>query len=149
MFRKILVPVDGSDSAHKGAEVAADLAGKYGAHVTVMHVLRPGRGIGPELLDAFIAAKNAGMPEIDFLNEHAREIVDREAKAVRAAGIRSVEPVVENGDPAHRIVDYAKAHGVDLIVIGCHGHGKLEGILMGSVSNKVAQLAPCTCVMVR
>jgi nucleotide-binding universal stress UspA family protein len=149
MFRNILVPVDGSDSAHKGAEVAADLADKYDARVTVIHVLRPGRGIGPELLDAFIAAKNAGRPEADFLRDHAREIVDREVAAIRATGIRKVEGVVEDGDPAHRVVDYAKAHGVDLIVMGCHGHGKLEGILMGSVSNKIAQLAPCTCVTVR
>jgi nucleotide-binding universal stress UspA family protein len=149
MFRNLLVPVDGSESSHKAAEVAADLATKYGARVTVLHVQRPGRGIAPELLDAFIAAKSAGMPEFDFLREHAQEIADREVAAIRAAGVANVERAIESGDPAHRIVDYAKAHQVDLIVMGSHGRGKLEGILLGSVANKVAQLAGCTCITVR
>jgi nucleotide-binding universal stress UspA family protein len=121
MFSNILIPVDGSDNSHKAVEVGADIAKRYGARVTVLHIQRPGRGIAPELLDAFIAAKTAGTPEVDFLREHAREIADREAATVKAAGVAKVASAIESGDPAHCIVGFAKAHAVDLIVMGSMG----------------------------
>jgi hypothetical protein len=61
MFRSILVPVDGSAYAHKAVEIAGDLALKYGARVTVLHVLRPDPiGIGPEKFRALVGAERIG-----------------------------------------------------------------------------------------
>jgi len=57
--------------------------------------------------------------------------------------------MVLEGDPAGRIVEAARKRGADLIVIGSRGLGDLQGMLLGSVSHKVAQLAPCTCIIVR
>ncbi|MBW1691455.1 MAG: universal stress protein [Deltaproteobacteria bacterium] len=53
------------------------------------------------------------------------------------------------GDPAERIIDYAKEHDVDIIVIGSRGLGTFKGLLLGSVSNKVTHRADRTCVIVR
>ena len=56
--------------------------------------------------------------------------------------------MLEFGDPAGVLVDYAKAHAIDLIVMGRRGLGDLGGLLLGSVSHKVAQLASCACLTV-
>ena len=53
------------------------------------------------------------------------------------------------GDPAEKIVEYAKANGIDMIVIGNRGLGAVKMLFMGSVSNKVCNLAECTCVTVK
>ena len=57
--------------------------------------------------------------------------------------------MAEEGDPARVIAEHAGLHKVDLIVMGRRGLGGLEGLLLGSVSHKVAQLAPCACLTVR
>ncbi len=56
---------------------------------------------------------------------------------------------VEDGDPAERILRHAETDKVNLIVMGSRGIGSLRGLLMGSVSQKVSQLAPCSCITVR
>ena len=53
------------------------------------------------------------------------------------------------GDPSERIINYAKDHDVDIIVIGSRGLGTFKGLLLGSVSNKVSHRADRTCVIVR
>ena len=70
-------------------------------------------------------------------------------RGVQAKGVRDVEVIVVEGDPVRTIVDTAKARDIDMIVIGSRGRGDLEGLLLGSVSHMVVQLAPCTCVVVR
>ena len=63
-------------------------------------------------------------------------------------GVKEVETVIAAGDPTQAI-ETAKARNVDTIVIGSRGLGDLQGLLLGSVSHKVAQMAPCTCIIVR
>ena len=101
------------------------------------------------------------MPANDFLHwleEHydtqvAQAIGDyllQSSKRVAAErGVKEVKGVVTDGDPAKAILDCAKIEGADLIVIGSRGLGDLKGLLVGSVSHKVCQLADCTCITVR
>jgi nucleotide-binding universal stress UspA family protein len=60
-----------------------------------------------------------------------------------------VEPRVEVGDPGLTICSLAAELNVDVIVLGSHGHGWLQRVLMGSVSHHVMQHAPCPVLMVR
>ena len=53
------------------------------------------------------------------------------------------------GHPAESIVAYAKAEEADLIVMGRRGLGSVSGLLMGSVSHKVAHLSECACMTIR
>lgn len=128
MFKKILVPVDGSAPAHKATEVAADLAGLYKATVTVLC---------------------AWSPSCDMLQSQAETVAEREAEALRQRGLTTVRTVVEFGDAARVILDCADTSDIDLIVMGSRGRGQLADLFLGSVSHKVANEASCTCITVR
>ena len=67
----------------------------------------------------------------------------------RQHGARDVTGDVEEGDPAERILRHAEIDKANLIVMGSRGIGSLRGLLVGSVSQKVSQLAPCSCITVR
>ena len=67
----------------------------------------------------------------------------------RERGVRSVQTVLEDGDPASTILRLAKGLHVDMLFLGSRGLGDAKGLLMGSVSHKVAHLAECTCVSVK
>ena len=69
-------------------------------------------------------------------------------RQAESAGITKVKGLVEDGDPAHRIVEVAQREGADLIVMGLRDLGDLKGLLLGSVTHKVAQAATCACLTV-
>jgi nucleotide-binding universal stress UspA family protein len=78
----------------------------------------------------------------DYMIEQARRIAGE-------AGVEDVETVIVDGNPAKQIIAFAKTRGADLIVIGSRGFGALKSLALGSTSNKVAQLADCTCLTVK
>jgi nucleotide-binding universal stress UspA family protein len=150
MFRNILVPVDGSAYAHKAVEIAADLAAKYSARITLLHVIRPEPSALPSgTLKQSLAAERSGPAAEKFLNEVAQRFVEQEADFLRKKGLDNIGRAVESGDPATKIVGHARDHSIDLIVMGSRGTSDLTALLLGSVSHKVGQLAPCTCLTVR
>jgi nucleotide-binding universal stress UspA family protein len=80
--------------------------------------------------------------------ELGERLVEGARWQAESAGVAKVKGLVENGDPAHRIVEIAQREGVDLIVMGRRGLGDLKGLLLGSVTHKVAQAASCACLTV-
>ena len=150
MISTILVPTDGSEHAAKAVRFAADLAQKYGAHMILLHIVSDrGSGRVPEELRAYARMEHVEITERDLLRGAAEEILRRAKETADAAGAQSVETMIEDGSPAARILNRAKAGGADLIVMGSRGLGDLQGLLLGSVSHKVSHLAECTCVTVR
>ena len=95
------------------------------------------------------AIKVTVIVEVDALfKERAKEALDvtlefLEKKGVKATGLTKL------GNPARDIVDYARAEGINHIVIGSRGMGSLKGIVLGSVSSKVVQLAGCPVTIVK
>jgi nucleotide-binding universal stress UspA family protein len=149
-----LAPVDGSAACERALDLAADLASKLGADLIVMHVL-PGALHGlPNDLQDFIVRKLRQYAETDEFGAKTSETIQVErllesAKARAAAkGIDEIEAIVRAGDTATEIVEYASAHAVDMIVLGRRGLGTLEGLFLGSVSRKILDHAPCSCVTV-
>ena len=67
----------------------------------------------------------------------------------RENNVEQIETRMEEGDPVKGILQAAEQAKANLIVMGCRGLSDLKGLLMGSVSHKVSQLAPCTCVTVK
>jgi nucleotide-binding universal stress UspA family protein len=64
-------------------------------------------------------------------------------------GLRAQGVVVTSHVPAFAIVEYAKGHDVDLIVMGTHGRGAVAHLLMGSVAERVVRIAACPVLTVR
>jgi nucleotide-binding universal stress UspA family protein len=86
--------------------------------------------------------------EYEMLQERGRAIVNAAESSVRQQRIASVETVVEVGDPAGVIVSMTRTRNADLVVVGRRGRGTLAGLLLGSVSNKIMQLADVPCLVV-
>jgi nucleotide-binding universal stress UspA family protein len=133
---KILVAYDGSESAQRALVQAAELA-TNGAAVSVISVAEP--------LPQFGRAGTMMVPEED--EERLHELVD--AKATLAGKGIDAAVVERKGDPATLIVDEAEHEHADLIVMGTRGLNTAKRWLMGSVSSRVVQHAPCNVLVVR
>lgn len=146
MFRHILCPVDGSPQSNRALELAADLAERDRAKLTLLHV---GHSTSPpEGLESYLSLEFKNTPQFATQDLIGQRIVE-EAAALAQHGRKIVpEVAVDRGDPAEGILAMAKRGQVDCIVLGRRGHGRLAGLLLGSVSSKVAQLAPCTTILV-
>ena len=173
MYEKILVATDGSSCGNRAINAAANLAAKYDAELTVVHVLM--HGAPPESLshmaeiehlvdahpDAGVAFNNVpalAMSVADMQRnrvEHAvieaigKKVLERALDAARDAGAPKVSGHVQEGGTADKIIEASREKNANLIVMGCRGLSPLKRILMGSVSQKVAQLAECACLIVR
>ena len=152
--KTILVPTDGSEGAQKAAAFAGDIARSLGAKVIVLtvqdeeEIIQYAWGAG----DATSAAPYGQMPLEDI-----RSMLDNRARnkelpdTVAALGDldEEAESIVEWGHPVGEICRVAKDRGVDLIVIGSHGRSGFARVVLGSVSNAVANEAPCPVTVVR
>jgi nucleotide-binding universal stress UspA family protein len=175
VLSRILCAIDGSDHAEKAAEWASVLAQKFEAELILLFVA-PHRMAPPELRRMAEAehlvrptapaplpvSPQPGMPSrwtSEDLSQNAatsatiyQELGERLVEGARwqaeSAGVAKITGLVEDGDPAHRIVEVAQREGVDLIVMGRRGLGDLKGLLLGSVTHKVAQAASCACLTV-
>lgn len=118
MLRQILVTSDGSDRAGRAVAFAGDMAGRYGAALTVLHI-RVGDNPVPR-------------PELD--------------KQAAAAG--ATVAVVEDAAPAEAICRYADQIGCDAIILGNYGMSDRKQFLLGNVPNRVSHQAQCTVIIV-
>ena len=149
MFKSILAAVDGSAAGERAVAFAGALAGNFGAKLTLLHAQTElGRGIVPQEFEAYARIEHVALTEAEMMRGAAEELLQRAAARAREAGASEVQTVLEFGDPAGILVDYAKANAVDLVVMGRRGLGTLGGLLLGSVSHKVTQAVPCACMTV-
>ncbi|BFR47644.1 universal stress protein [Nitratidesulfovibrio sp. HK-II] len=138
-IRKILVPVDGSDYSQRAAEYAADFAKLVGAEVVLL-ICR--MSIPPILgQTAYDQARNS-------LVAQAEEVLEPCRKLLRERGVPFADRVLE-GKVEVAIVDAADYERCDLIIMGSRGHSELEGLLLGSVTHRVLQMASCPVMVIR
>ena len=138
----VLVPLDFSAYSTQALDYAMALAHPLHARLTLLHVIQPlvmgGDDIDVRLPEAF-------MQELDA--ELTRRLEAYLAR-VTAAGLTGAMVLVQ-GSPYHAIVETAQARQVDLIIMGTHGRTGLRHVLMGSVAEKVVQLAACPVLVTR
>ncbi|MDX1711422.1 MAG: universal stress protein [Rhodovibrionaceae bacterium] len=147
MFKKILCAVDGSDNARRAAEVAAQLASKFGAKLTLLTVAK--KLEVTEQVKRFMELEHiSGEPQY-VLDEMTEKILDEAKDAARAAGVPELKTEVKTGHPARTITQFADRINADCIVVGSRGMGDTEGFFLGSVSHKISSLAKCTVITVR
>jgi nucleotide-binding universal stress UspA family protein len=150
MIKRILVAVDGSEHALNAAAVAADLAMRFGADLTVLHVMpHSGTSIVPSGLEEYERIENIFISEKGVFEAAAKSIVERAARRALEEGHIKVDEMIEVGPPAETIAEVANRLEADMVVLGSRGLSDLQGLLLGSVSHKVGYLAHCTVLTVK
>jgi len=130
--QRLLVPIDESPMGERVLEWARLLGERFGAQVMVFHVLN-----ARLLWQMRLVSSERKWQELG--EEMQRGAVDWLRERVRAAGFASdaVETHVALGEPSHEILAAAARHGADLIVLGSHGAGAFERVVIGSVTRAV------------
>ena len=149
MFRKILVGVDGSESALKAVGLAAELSRVHEAQLVLVHVVQIS-AIADQVLKMSATEHLKESPK-GIMEKLSQNVLDKARKHALRAGVsdEQVATVTTDGNQAGQLIQTAKRRKADLIVLGSRGRGRLEGLLLGSVSQKVAALAPCPCLIAR
>jgi nucleotide-binding universal stress UspA family protein len=137
MFERMVVAVDGSPRSEKTLAVAVDLAGRYAAAVTVVHVRESERY---EATDVDLG------PPI-----RAEDLVEQAVQRFREAGVEVQGEIrrVGAGRTPEQIVDVASKTQADLIVMGTRGMTEWRSLLLGGVATKVVHHATCPVLLVR
>ena len=143
-LKTVLVPTDFSAASESALRYGKAMAERFGATLHIVHVME-------DLLAHAWAAEVyvSSMPQLrDEIEKESRQrlgalLTDGERKALRA------ETALLAGNPFLEIIRYAKAHDVDLIVMGTHGRGPIAHMLLGSVAEKVVRKSPCPVLTVR
>jgi|SRR5437660_1543981 len=146
--KKILLAIDKSGYKDKAAAYAITLAKSLGAEITVIHVIgKSSLGATADVLGYYRGGKLKVFQEA--LKKDAEKLLDRVVQAGENEGV-VVRQQVLIGSPIKKIIlDYAKNHKIDLIVIGTKGMTGIEKFLMGSVANDVITYAHCPVLAVR
>ena len=135
MFKKILVPTDGSELSGKAVDGAIDLAKIHGASIVAMNVQPP-----------FRVPPIAEMPSAQFFSEdkyeetiraYAAEILSDVENRAKAAGVACEVATAVYDQPWQAIIDMAERKGCDLIFMSSHGRRGLSALVLGSETNKV------------
>jgi nucleotide-binding universal stress UspA family protein len=137
MFKHILVALDGSEYSQAALPTAIEVARKFGAGLFVLHVGEHGRG------RAVVYSEETPA--------EATQFVGKAVKVARDAGVAAKGELrdVGAGHVAKAIVETAHANDIDLIVMGSRGLSDIQGLLLGSVTHKVMQLAQVSVLVAR
>ncbi|MEY4543989.1 MAG: hypothetical protein RL685_184 [Pseudomonadota bacterium] len=142
-FEKILIPVDFSAHSSFAVKLGADLARRFAAPVTLLHVFDP-------LPYALPVEYEVLTPQ---QSEQLQAEIQKALAALRlraeTAGAARVETQVLQGNPVSEIARFASAGGFDLIVMGTHGRRGIKHALLGSVAERVVRIAHCPVLTAR
>jgi nucleotide-binding universal stress UspA family protein len=141
MIKNILCPVDRSPSSLEAFSYAIALARWQRARLNLL-----------EVIEAPAPPVGSRVPEDDRVPEDTRAALERDLRRVltarRASDVR-VEIVMRKGHVVREILAQAQASRADLVVIGSHGRGGVQRLVLGSVAEKVLRLANCPVLTVR
>jgi nucleotide-binding universal stress UspA family protein len=141
VYKRILVPDDGSPFAEQVLPHAIDIAQKFGAEIHLLEVIEE---INPALyastdMDAGMGAEittEALQEAQEEMRVTGRERLSAIADRLRAEGVQAVWSIVD-GDPAHAIIEYERTHDIDLVTMASHGRSGIARAIMGSVTDQV------------
>jgi nucleotide-binding universal stress UspA family protein len=136
MIERILIPVDFSETSAVAADYGCDLALRFGARVTLLHVFSPGIIATP---DAVFAPTPE---ELRAVANAARTHLLSMAEKLEREGL-AIDCVAVEGMPGQAIGDIAERDHADLIVMGTHGRRGVTHLFLGSVAEQMMRHAPC------
>lgn len=145
MYRRILVPVDGSPTSNRGLKEALALAKDQKALVRLVHVVDASMAIG------FAESGLDLQPMLDGLRANGSRLLERMRKAAAKAGVRAESQLYESmaGPAATTILRDARKWRADLIVMGTHGRRGIRRMVLGSDAEHVLREATVPVLLVR
>ncbi|WP_166261874.1 universal stress protein [Marinobacter salicampi] len=146
MFKKILVAIDGSESATRALDKAVELQKLTGAELLLLCVYKH-----HSLFEASLSMGRPSQIQIpdEALSEFAESVVEQAKTHATEKGATGVRGFVKSGKPSRTIVELAESKGVDLIVVGTRGtNSDRDGMFLGSVAHRVASTAKCATLVI-
>jgi nucleotide-binding universal stress UspA family protein len=143
MYKRILVPVDGSAASAQGLDEAIELARQLKARLRVVHVVEPW---------VMAAAETGTTPQVaESIRSGGAALLEESEKKVRNAGIEVDAELIEviGGQAGEWIVNRANEVNVDLIVCGTHGRRGVRRLLLGSDAEYIVRRSPVPVLLVR
>ena len=139
LFKKILIPTDGSEYTKAAVSKGLEMAKATGAEVTALYVVDQTSFINFPMDSTIISVYTL----LEREGEEAMEYVKKEAEAL---GVK-LTTRIEEGSPSRKIVDLSAEH--DLVVMGTLGRTGFSKLLLGSVAERVVRFAKCPVLVVR
>ena len=141
MYDRILVPTDGSVGSLGVLDHALRLAEAHGATVHGLYVVNTASY-------ASFSMETAWEGIGDMLRDEGEGALEAVRERAEAAGV-PVETAMLEGSPSREIVRYAEDHDCDLVVMGTHGRGGIDRLLLGSVAERVVRASEVPVLTVR
>ncbi len=138
-MRHILVATDGSACGDRAIDFAVALAREAGCMLSIVNV-------SDELSREDV--QTLAQIESGIIEEMDNQVLEQAKVRLQDQGISSVQTHVVYGQPAAGILEAAQTYAADVIIVGRRGRGQLAGLLLGSVSQKLAGLSPCPVIIV-
>jgi nucleotide-binding universal stress UspA family protein len=145
MYQRILVPVDGSETATKAMITALQMARDSGGQVHLVHVVE---GMTPLAADPYGAYSGE---VIEIMRQSGSKILEDALVVAKAAGVPADTELFDNfGERLAEVVaDSATRFKADLIVVGTHGRRGLGRMMLGSGAEQIIRLAPVPVLVIR
>ena len=141
-LKKILLPTDFSDYSATATKYACELATKFDAELHLLHALEI-----QATTPAFVMG--LAIPSYTHESQAAVETAMNNVLDSQWSADRTVVHAIVEGSPKVEIIQYARKHAIDLIVLATHGRTGLSHVIMGSVAEAVVRTAPCPVLTVR
>lgn len=144
-LKKILSAIDGSEASYKALDYAASLAKSYSASLTIVTVVEPLSPTPTPAVPADIVKEY-----LDEMEGCYKGILERAIERVEKANNKlDVNTVLLHGRAWEEIVEECRKGGYDLLVMGSRGLGGIKGFILGSVSKRAVEEAPCPVLIVK
>jgi nucleotide-binding universal stress UspA family protein len=148
MYKRILVPVDGSDTSNQALRTAIALAGEHLAVLRIVHVV--------EEMPVYVSMDTLPYPPAEYmeaLREEGQKILDGAVASARQGKIETDGKLVVLDHPGQRISDALEQEAehwpADLIVVGTHGRRGFRRLLLGSVAENLIRISTKPVLLIR
>jgi nucleotide-binding universal stress UspA family protein len=143
VLKNVLVATDFSEASTVALEYGRDLARSYGATLHILHVVE-------DVSYSYGGEVGFAIPNLqEELDATARKNLEKLVTEDDRTSLRVLTALETKVNAAARITEYARAKSIDVIVVGTHGRGGMQQLLMGSVAERVVRTAPCPVLTVR
>ena len=141
-FKRVLFPVDLSESSDKIVPYVQAVAERFGAQIHILFAAR----VFDHFTSIYVPHPSINKFEkelIDGAEKRLYEFVDQHFKE-----FPHTKTSVVAGDPSEEVLNYIKEHEIDLVIMGTHGRKGMDKIIFGSVAERVVKSAPVPVMVV-